>query len=149
MLPKAPCPFGISLQNMVNPTPRPVQDESWRGKPYYTLFFRRVWRWSYVERLSSETRRVLLSAEPIMKIDPPVFLTKEWENCFFVEVTIAREVIWKSRFKGVIIRKFMYGSGMVYYFIIHLKRKVGLERRYLSGKIFKARWLRVTRVLSA
>ncbi|XP_036366636.1 uncharacterized protein LOC118766888 [Octopus sinensis] len=91
--------------------------------------------------------RVQLSSESIVKIDLPDFLTKESNQCFLAVVAIAKEVVWKSRMKGLATGNLISGLGLVRYFIFHFKRKLRLERRCHSKKMFKERRLHVARVL--
>lgn len=51
------------------------------------------------------------------------------------------------RVKGVMTGNFVSGLGLVRYFAFHLKRKMGLEERRLSEKIFKDRWTHSAHVL--
>lgn len=88
--------------------------------------------WVYAEQLLSNTGRVQLLSESIVKIDSPGFL----KNCFLIEEAIAREVIWKARMKGLRSDIFISSPDLVNLFIFHLKRKVGLERRCLCVKMF-------------
>lgn len=60
-------------------------------------------------------------------------------------VTIAKEVIWKTKGKGMKTGTFIFGSSLVNYFVLHLKRKVGLERRCLSAERYKKLWMIVER----
>lgn len=95
--------------------------------------------WAYAEHQLSERRRVLLSPESIIKIDLPTFLTKEGKTCFLIIVAVAKEAVWKARVKRGMTGDFVSSPRLVRYFMFHLKRKLELEKRSLSVKMFKER----------
>lgn len=68
-------------------------------------------------------RRVQLSSESIVKIDLPGFLSKEDKIYFLVVVAIAREMIWKTRVKGLKTGCFDSGSALINLFTSHLNRE--------------------------
>lgn len=79
------------------------------------------------------------------KIDLTDFLVEEAKNCFPIVVAIAREGIWKTKMKVLKTGTFITLTNLVNYFIFHLKRMFGLERRCVSTEKFKKRWKHVER----
>ena len=57
--------------------------------------------WACVERLLSRVGRIRLSAESIVKIDPPPSFGREGRPVFLCLVAMAKEVVWWTRLKGL------------------------------------------------
>lgn len=90
---------------------------------------------------------VRLWPESIIKTNAFSFLTSESKTCYQVVVSIATEVIWKTRMKWQVEGIFVSGPGFMNYSTFYLKRKLGLGRRCLPPETFKMRWKNIARML--
>ena len=92
--------------------------------------------WACVELLLSRAGRIRLSAESIVRIDPPPSFGRDGRPVFLCLVAMAKEVVWWTRLKGLKTGTFLSGQALINFFKYHLRRKVRVEREVLTSSVF-------------
>ena len=69
--------------------------------------------WSFVEQLSSRVGRIRLTAESILKIDPPPSFGREGQAVFLCLVAMVKEIVWWTRLKGLKTDTFLFGQALI------------------------------------
>lgn len=103
--------------------------------------------WTCAEQLLSHLERVQLSSKSIIKLVPASSLGTEGKACFFTVVAIVKEVVRKTRMKGVATGNFISSLGLLKFFASLLKRKIMLDKKSLSFDIYGRIWKNVTQML--